>query len=406
MNETTAETSQRRIYGRILIAILVGMLIALMVIRMFAHAIGGRPENIMGRVIQARQHLPQVAADAVTKDTLMFFGSSMTQAAFSPREFEQMLAEKDVQITAYNWGFGGLNPLFQDYLARRVRDEFRANDAQLAFALIEFNPFQTTKTRRDRARPTDDSFINMLASDAEIFDMLKSDLRRGIRLFQIRYLRNNISAEMATFFFGGFLQQGAPQPDGEEDQAVADRLGELGGQLGEIFNEEYPEFDGCNWCLDWQGGGTIKAERAPETLELFDEYYALQQHEFYKERALLRRIHTADIVDLNFDEELLVHFIELVKVFQSFTDDLQIVMLPRNSDWVQYPPAAQQRLADAVSRIERETGLTIDNHQQIAPVTNTMYTDVTHLNRYQGAVAYTQYLADEYANRIQRVIGQ
>jgi len=400
MNETTTETNQRRIYWRILATILIGMLLALIAIRIFAHAIGGRPENIMGRVFEAREHLPQIATQASSRDTLMFFGSSMTRAGFSPREFEQMVAEKGVEIDAYNFGFGGLNPLYQDYLARRIRDEFQVSNSRLKFSLIEFNPFQTTQTRRDLARPADDSYINMLASDAEIFEILKTDLRRGIRLFQIRYLRDNISAEMATYFLGGFLRQGAPQPDSEEDQAIADRFNELGGKLGEVFEQEYPDFDGCNWCLDWQGGGTIKAERAAETLVMFDEYYQLQQHDFYKQRALLRRIHTADIVDLNFDEELIVGFIDLVKVFQSFSDEVQVVMLPRDSDWVKYPPAAEQRLANVIERIERETGLRIDNHQQIPPVTNAMYSDVTHLNRYQGAVAYTQYLADQYAARL------
>ncbi len=51
-------------------------------------------------------------------------------------------------------------------------------------AFIEFNPFQTTITRRDGARASDDSYINMLATDAEIFEIMKQDVRRGIRMFQ------------------------------------------------------------------------------------------------------------------------------------------------------------------------------------------------------------------------------
>ncbi len=406
MSESTQapDTSQRAIYLRIILTIGVGMLLALILVRIFAYSVGGRPEEIMSRVYESRQYLPQIAAQAAADDTLMFFGSSMTQAGFSPREFEQMIADRGVELTAYNFGFGGLNPLFQDYWARRIRDEFLAQESRLRFAFIEFNPFQTTKTRRDRARPTDDSYINMLASDAEVFDILKTDLRRGVRLFTIRYLRDSVSAEMATYFLGGFLLPRAPRTELEEDPELAERYREIGRQLNEVFEEDYPDFDGCNWCWDWQGGGTVKAERSAETLALFDEYYGIQQHPYYKENALLRRIHTTDIVDLNFDEELIVHFIRLVQVFQTFADDVQVVMLPRNSDWVKYPPEAQQRLAAVIERIERETGLTIDDHQQLEEVPNHMYGDVTHLNRYQGAVAYTQYLADRYGTRIGEIV--
>ncbi len=84
-------------YFRILMTILIGMFIALVIIRIFAASMGGSPENIMGRVYQARAELPEIASEARENDTLIFFGSSMVEAGFSPREFEQMLDEKDVK---------------------------------------------------------------------------------------------------------------------------------------------------------------------------------------------------------------------------------------------------------------------------------------------------------------------
>lgn len=402
MNQaTTSSLSQRRMYARLLITLLVGMFIALVLVRALALAMDARPENFMSRVHQARAHLPEVARQAAEIPTVMFFGSSMVQAGFSPREFQAHLAEQGREVRAWNFGFGGLNPLYQDYLARRVRDQFVANDARLSLALIEFNPFQTTTRRRDGARPIDESYINILATDAEVLEILRSDVRRGVRMFNIRYLRDNVSAQMATFFFGqGLSNNRPPRTELEQDETITARFAELGPLLNERFEQEYPDYDGCDWCLDWLGGGTIAAERPADTLALFEELYSLQQNPHDMSNDLLQRIHRADIIDLHFDEELIRHFIALVRVFQTFSDEVQVVLLPRNTDWVVNPPEAQARLQAVIERIETETGLQIDNHQVIDAVSNTMFADTTHLNRYQGAAQYTRYLAEQYGSLI------
>ncbi len=404
MNQQTQDmTSQRRMYARILITLLVGMGFALFLIRALALAMDAKPENFMSRVFEARQHLPRVAEQAKDTPTVMFFGSSMVRAGFSPREFEVHMKERGDTVRAWNFGFGGLNPLYQDYLARRIRDQFTGIDARLSFALIEFNPFQTTTTRRNGARPIDESFINILATDSEIMDLLKQDVRRGIRLFNIRYLRDSVSAEMFTFFVGEDLRNNRPpRTDVEQDETVQERFDEIGPLLDEKFEEEYPGFDDCDWCVDWQGGGTIASERSAETLIIFEEFYALQQNSHDMSNDLLGRIHSADIIDLNFDEELIEHFIALVKEFQSFSDEVQVVLLPKNTDWVVNSPEATARLRVVVERIERETGLRVDDHQLIDAVSNSMFSDTTHLNRYQGATQYTRYLVEQYADRINR----
>jgi hypothetical protein len=50
-----------------------------------------------------------------------------------------------------------------------------------------------------------------------------------------------------------------------------------------------------------------------------------------------------------------------------------------------------------VERIRRETGVPLRDFQQTDFVSNDMFSDSTHLNRYQGAVAFTHLLAQEYA---------
>ena len=90
MNSSTSSSdsaaNSRAIYFRILLTILLGMAVALGLVRTFAAANGGSSESLLGRVIQAREAIPQMAAEE--KDLMMFFGSSMVDAGFSPREFD------------------------------------------------------------------------------------------------------------------------------------------------------------------------------------------------------------------------------------------------------------------------------------------------------------------------------
>jgi hypothetical protein len=112
----------------------------------------------------------------------------------------------------------------------------------------------------------------------------------------------------------------------------------------------------------------------------------------------LSRIETADIEELNFDPELVDAFITTVKNLQEIADHVEVVLLPKNTEWIKNPPAALARQEAVLQRIHRETGARIRNFQEIDAVTNQMFGDTTHLNRYQGAAAFTHYLAEEYAD--------
>jgi hypothetical protein len=55
-------------------------------------------------------------------------------------------------------------------------------------------------------------------------------------------------------------------------------------------------------------------------------------------------------------------------------------------------------LNDAIAQIENAAGVKIRDHQQIEGLSNDMFSDTTHLNRYQGAVAFTHFLAEQYGD--------
>ncbi len=371
------------------------MAASLGLVRIYALSMGASGSAFLGRVLEARAALPQILAEE--EDLVMFFGSSMTEAGFSARIFDRELAERGANAKSFNFGFGGLNPLFQDYLSRRLREAFEAEDRKLELALIEFNPFQATRTRYERAVPAIDAYVGMLASPGELLEILLEDPTRGMRILTIHYLRDDVSAEMATWYFGEFLRPPVPESDLEQDEARQERLDEVSDTLNAKFEEEYPDWDGSQWNYGWQGAGTIPSERSEETLELMREFYQLLRTEKHMADDLLWREYSADILNLEFEEELVAAFIRMVGEFQRFSKRVEVVMLPRNTDWIQYSPEARARLDAVVRRIQEETGVTFRDYQVIEEITPEMFGDTTHLARYQGDVPFTRFLAERYA---------
>ena len=394
MNSSTS--SSDRVYLKILLAIMLGMGAAMGIVHVFFWANDASAETILSRVMESRSVLPRIVA--LEEPVIMVFGSSMVQAGYSPRQFDAEMAEQGVKLKSFNFGFGGLNPFFQDYFSRRIREEFDDGDKRLQLAIIEFNPFQITQARWNGAVSTVDSFLTMLASDQEIWEIALDDPERGALLFNIRYLRNDISAEMATSFFASPLR--APRersklPQDEEMQALRD---ELGAKLNQKFEEEYPDFDGKPWNWGWQGGGTIPQERSAETLDIVNQYYAAGKMDYRLDSDRINRVNCCDILDMNFEPLLVESFIRIVENFKQFSEQVEIIMLPLNTDWIEYTPQGRKRLDAVISEIEQATGVTIRNFQNIDGLSNEMFSDTTHLNRYQGAVRFTHHLVDQFGD--------
>ncbi len=172
-------TNPRHIYLRILLTILIGSGIAMALALAFVAANGVGSRSLLGRVIEAQEAIPQLAAEE--KDLVLFFGSSMVQAGFSPREFDRDVNAAGGNVMALNFGFGGLNPLFQDYTTRRIAEQFKAEDRRLKLVLIEFNPFQTTRARRELQRAMEDSYLALMMSPGELWDVVLDDPTRSVQ---------------------------------------------------------------------------------------------------------------------------------------------------------------------------------------------------------------------------------
>jgi hypothetical protein len=244
----------------------------------------------------------------------------------------------------------------------------------------------------------------MLANDAELWEIFIEDPERGMLLYNIKYLRDNVSAEMATTFFGEVFDEAEPSSDrpGLTPEQEA-RLQELNDTLNERFAEEYPDYVPSQFSAEWQGAGTVPWERPQETVDLFPEFYGLLRNEQALHNDLLNRIATADILDLEFEEMLIERFITLVEHFKTISEEVEVVLLPRNTAWVTYTPEVEARLQAVLDRIAEEAGVPVRNHQDLEVFNPEMFTDTTHLARYLGDIPWTEYLASQYCERLTAV---
>lgn len=387
--------TSRKIYLKITVAIALAMGLSVVLLRGFLELNEANKAGILGRVLQAQNALPKIVKEP--QELVMFFGSSMTRASFSARIFDKNINAQGGNIKSFNFGFGGLNPYFQDFLSRRIAERFVENDRRLKLALIEFNPFQTTQTRWNRAKFTVDSFLTMLATDQELYQIAKNDLTRGIRLFNIKYLRNDISAEMITSYYGRELFPPKRNERFKDDEVTIAAAREIGAELNKLFEKEYPDYNGEDWYYPWQGAGTIPEERSEHTLQQFREYYRVTQTDAAMKNDRLSRIRSADIEEMHFEPLLVESFIQIVKNFQQFSDIVEVVMLPRNTRWIHYSEEGKTRLEKTIKQIESATGITIVSHQELEEIDLDMFRDSTHLARYTGDIAYTNFLVKQYA---------
>ncbi len=386
-------TSQK-LYGKLILSFGICMLLALTIIQVILNEIGARSQGAIGRVVESRAALPRIIAEP--NELLLFYGSSMTRAGFSPRKFDTDLAALGKQVTSFNFGFGGLNPYFQDFYSRRIAEDFIAAQRNIKLTMIEFNPFQTTTTRWQRSAPVVDSLLTLLGSDRELLAATKDDVTRAIRLFTIKYLRGNISAELITSTLGREIFPPRSHHTFKDEQDIIVERRRLSRLLNDKFAEEYPNYQSSAWSYEWQGGGTIPEERSAETLAIFDDYYAVSQTDNQMKNDRISRINSADIEELHFEPLLVEHFINIVKNFQKISDNVEVIILPKNSQWIKTTLGGEKRLAAVIKQIEQATGITIKNHQHIAQVTPAMFRDTTHLSRYRGDIAYTDFLVTQY----------
>lgn len=358
--------------------------------------VGGGGLN--SRTLSMIEYLPEIAAAPPERRLVMVFGSSMVQRGFDPLVFDAQMAAEGLPVTSYNYGLGNLNPRFQRILTRRIREAFERDERRLALALVEFNPFQTTVRRNESTRITDEQNIAILSTPAELWRRTLADPSSGARMFVIRYFRKGYSAELLTSLpqligagVDPAIAASAEYQAAERRRAAATRRFQTS-----LAQDDYPPSAMPGWDPALRGGQANLALVSPETRAALAEAQAAQLHPLLMRLDLQERIDTADILGLGFDETLIAAFIEMVRDFQAIADTVEVVLLPRNAEYVVYTPDVQARLDALKRRIADETGAAVRDHQRLEGIETRHFADSTHLNSV-GIDTYTRALAADYA---------
>ncbi len=123
----------------------------------------------------------------------------------------------------------------------------------------------------------------------------------------------------------------------------------------------------------------------------------------FMENDLFRRVRTADILELRFDDEVIKAFVAMVTNLRAVSEVVEVILLPRNTDWITYTPEVQLRLDEVLRHIESETGVKVRNFQVHPNITPAHFLDTTHLSYYDGIDIFTEILADTYADALKKL---
>ncbi len=348
-----------------------------------------------GGMVSMLEYLPELTRTAEGHASMMLFGTSMVEAGFTPNEFDRTLAARGLDTLSFNYGVANLNPEFQAYITRRIREHFERENFQLSLALIEFNPFQATVTRKEGSVYTAEQNVAVLASNRELWQKTLEDPASGVRMFGIKHLREGWSAELFSSL--PLLLGPRASPDTEEFRAAQAAVEAAGAGFGAAFAQDnFPPSPLLGWHPLTRGGALDKAMLSPATLAALDVAQQANLAPALRQVDLQNRIGNSDILELRFDESLVSAFIRMVLDMKAVSVHTEVILLPRNTAWVSYTPEVQARLDAMKRRIEQETGVRVRDFQALPAIGDEHFRDVTHLNL-DGAEIFSQFLAGEYA---------
>jgi len=367
-----------------------------LMINLFEKVIGG---GLNARMLTMIDYLPNLTKAAGHKKNVMVFGSSMAQYGFLPTLFDREMKAQGAETATFNYGIANLNPVFQEYITRRIREQFEKKGSKLSLTLVELTPFQMTVSRKKESAYTDDQNLAVLASNSELWKKTLADPSTGLRLFEIRYLRRGYSAELISSL-PAIISQVNLYTGLEGYAAAKMRLdsAEAGFNMS-LAHDNYPASPLPGWNPLTGGGPIDTALLSDRTLKALSDYNRAIADPVFMEADLKRRILTSDILDLKLDESLIRAFIRMVKNLQAVSEKTEVFLMPRNKVWVDYAPDVQQKLDMLKQRVTLETGAAVRDFQTVPGIGRQHFRDVTHLNS-EGTEIFTRFIAQQYAEEL------
>ena len=340
-------------------------------------------------------------------ETLLLIGSSLVKDGFSPRIFDAELKRlTGKEVTSFNVGMGNMKPTYQQLLVQRMAEVYAAHDRRANLTLLEFNPFLVTDAREQFRPFMTEQVQAVLMSPQQVGDVFWQDPERFARLLSIKYLRHGVSAEAITGgirFLVGQAQAQAPLVAEltEEQLQHIQQLAEFRSQLNDYIRQEHPLTRKSHvWNPVTQGGLIDMMDLSPQAQQLAVQISQQMRHPKALAMDLQSRIQCCDIENLAFNDKLINEFLATVDAAKRFSEQVEIVLLPRNRDWVHLSQPGQARLQAMLDYLQKQTGVTIRNYQTHPDFDGGDFYDVSHLSMDQGRPLFSSVLARDLAGAL------
>jgi len=253
--------------------------------------------------------------------------------------------------------------------------------------IIEFTPFLATKKVRLAGWSEEP---NMQLGDVGWFfeDAKKKGLGKALGEGSYHYFLGGFSPSRfkewsAGKLYGDFAPCGTTRvTGGAATQAATDALCR---DLLQHFNGRLPA-----WIDDARG---FRKLAYPDTAESYRAMALSMQDPELLRRDFQWRNEAEDLVNLDFDPELVAEFIAVVKEAKALAPRVFVFTAPVNPDWARPTPLGRERFEKTKATIAQETGIPVVDWSEDPAFVGADFIDSTHLNQVTGVQKFSPRIA-------------
>jgi hypothetical protein len=354
------------------------------------------------RIQTSAQALPVGLSAPASAARVYVLGSSLVEFGFSPDIFDQTLSQHGVDVRSYNYGYGNADPSIHKLFARRLAKTF-AGRKKLDLVVFEFSPFQATRAREQQTGKLDHAAKALLYDGGDILRTALSDHEEAVALFNTRYVRNGIPAEAITNLLATVIQVAGTDKGGNREEAATQGATDqppLAKQAWSLYRKvmgEWPQASPPGGWFEEHRGGLPPSVSEP-TQALADTVMSRLQQPERMQASRKQRLQCCDIESLDFSERMLDDLIAAIHYAQSVSRRVDLLLMPRNEAVISLTEKGHQRLAMALERIRKETGVQVVNFSQRPGYNLGMFLDADHLTLFRGRRHFSADLARYYAD--------
>jgi hypothetical protein len=302
-------------------------------------------------------------------------GSSLMEAGFSPTVFDATMRETR-ELTTYSLALAGANPTTLWMQARALRAALGRTGHKLDIAVYEFTPFQA-------------SAAHHAAKEYERGSLLKASTFADLR--GLGALFSKSPEDAATIASLMVLGHHAPE---SVSIALSARVFELPGWWKGPSGAPPRRFSFRPGSIRWDEADRGEGPRYDGVEDAYRRKVAAESTPSNFEADRKRRIDSADILGLHFDEEFVELSIAALRELAAASRHVYLLLAPRNTAWIAPTAEAQARQDAVVRRLCAEGGATLVDFSTSPEFHAADFADTTHLTAVDGRAKFSRLLGE------------